>query len=55
MQKLKAFYSFAFTRDMEFVLLSERLHQASSGEQNEEAEAAVAEAVMNFDMILLQK
>ena len=56
MEKLKAFYSFVFMRDMELVLQFERLRQASSGEQNEEAEAAlIAEAVVNFDMSLFQK
>ena len=53
LEKLKAFYSFVFMRDMELVLQFERLRQ---GEQNEEAEAAlIAEAVANFDMSLLQK
>ena len=56
MEKLKAFYSFVFMRDMELVLQFERLRQASSGEQNEEAEVAlIAEAVVNFDMSLFQK
>ena len=56
MEKLKAFYSFVFMRDMELVLQFERLRQASSAEPNEEAEAAlIAEAVVNFDMSLLQK
>ena len=56
MEKLKAFYSSVFMRDMELVLQFERLRQASSGEQNEEAEAAlIAEAVVNFDMSLFQK
>ena len=53
MQKLKSFYSCAFSNDMERVLLFERLYQAqtSSGEHKE----AAAEAVQNFDISLFQK
>ena len=56
LQKLKAFYAFMFNKDPKQVLEFEWLRQASSGEQNEEeAEAAVAEAVLNFDLSMLQK
>ena len=49
LQKLKAFNAFMFNKYPKQVWEFERLHQAISGEQNkEEAEAAVAEAVLNF-------
>ena len=56
LQKLKAFYAFMFNKYPQQVWEFETLHQAISGEQNEEeAEAAVAEAVLNFDLSMLQK
>ena len=56
LQKLKAFYAFMFNKDPKQVLEFEWLHLASSGEQSkEEAEAPVAEAVLNFDLSTLQK